>query len=201
QEADGEILCDQRTSDAASKRIAFESLPSLSVKGREEAVDVFRPVQLSEEGASEIVGRLEERRLLRERVETLVTSGTGGVVVLEGDSGIGKSCLVADLIERAVAKGVRTMVATGDAIERSAPYHVWCELFDNLLGLDGLTRRGGAERHVLGVLESNPKLVPFVPLLNPILRLNFHETDASDRVPPLGRALLTRNLLVHLFRC
>ena len=43
--------------------------------------------------------------------------------------------------------------------------------------------------------------MPFAPLLNPVLRLTLPETEWSERVPPRGRALLTRDLLVHLFRC
>jgi tetratricopeptide (TPR) repeat protein len=201
QAAEGDILCDRASFEAASKRITFEPLPPLPVKGRERPVDVFRPSQLSRDSASEILGRVEERRLLRERLEALVSSNKGGVVVLEGDPGIGKSRLIADVIERAVAKGVRTMVATGDAIERSAPYHAWGALFDNLLGLQGFTGRGDAERHIVDLLQSNPRLVPLAPLLNPVLRLNFHETDESQRIPPRGHALFTRDLLVHLFRC
>lgn len=200
QAADGDILCDAASYEAAHKRVAFESLPLLHVQGRAQPVEVFRPVQPSSEGFSEIVGRVEQRRLLRERLEALVSGGSGSVVVLEGDPGIGKSRLVADLIDRAVARGVRTMVVTGDAIERSAPYYVWGALFDNLLGLERLAGRERAERRVMEVLASHPRLVPFAPLLNPVLRLNFRETEESGQIPPRGRALFTRDLLVHLFR-
>jgi class 3 adenylate cyclase len=201
QAAAGDILCDAASFDAASRRLAFESVPPLTLKGRERPVDAFRPVLAAPQRPSEIVGRLEERRLLGARLAALAADARGGVVFLEGDPGIGKSRLVADVIERAIARGIRTMVATGDAIERSAPYHLWCALFDSLLGLDGLTGRGGAERRIVQLLESNPRLVPFAPLLNTVLRLNFHDTDESLLVPPRGRALLTRELLVHLFRC
>jgi class 3 adenylate cyclase/tetratricopeptide (TPR) repeat protein len=201
QAANEEIFCDSATFEGAAKRIEFETLEPVRVKGRQQPVPVYRPIQLLASGPSEIVGRVEERRALRERLETLVTAGRGGVVFLEGDAGIGKSRLVADVIERAVARGVRSMVATGDAIERSAPYHVWRDLFDKLLGLEEVAGRGGAERRVRELLESDARLPPFAPLLNSVLRLNFRETERSQQVPPRGRAELTRELLVHLFRC
>jgi class 3 adenylate cyclase len=196
----GEILCDLPSFEAASSRVAFETLSPVTVKGRGQPVEVFRALEDPAEGPTEIVGRVAERQLLRKRLEALAAGNTGGVTILEGDPGIGKSRLVADLIQRAVAKGIRTMVASADAIERSAPYHVWCGLFDSLLGLEGVAGREGAERRVIELLETNPRLNVFAPLLNPVLRLNFRQTDESERIPPLGRALVTRELLVHLFR-
>ena len=196
----GEILCDLASFEAASSRVAFETLPAVTVKGRGQRVEVFRALEDPAGGPAEIVGRVAERQLLRKRLEALAGANTGGVAILEGDPGIGKSRLVADLIQRAVAKGVRTMVATADAIERSAPYHVWRGLFDSLLGLEDVAGREGAERRVIELLETNPRLVVFAPLLNSVLRLNFRATDESERIPPLGRALVTRELLIHLFR-
>jgi class 3 adenylate cyclase/tetratricopeptide (TPR) repeat protein len=196
----GEILCDLASFEAASSRVAFETLPAITVKGRQRPVEVFRALEVSAGGSAEIVGRVVERQVLRKQLDALAAN-TGGVVILEGDSGIGKSRLVADLIQRAVAKGIRTMVASADAIERSAPYHVWCGLFDNLLGLDAVAGRSGAERRIIELLETKPRLVVFAPLLNPLLNLNFRQTDESERIPPRGRALVTRELLIHLFRC
>jgi class 3 adenylate cyclase len=196
----GEILCDLASFEAASSRVAFETLPAVTVKGRGQRVEVFRALEDPAGGPAEIVGRVAERQLLRKRLEALAAGNIGGVAIVEGDPGIGKSRLVADLIQRAVAKGIRTMVATADAIERSAPYHVWFGLFDSLLGLEGVAGRDGAERRVIELLETNARLVVFAPLLNPVLRLNFRETDESERIPPLGRSLITRELLIHLFR-
>ncbi|HEU5259409.1 MAG TPA: AAA family ATPase [Vicinamibacterales bacterium] len=195
----GEILCDGPSFEVASQRIVFDALAPVRVKGRDRAVDVFRPREMTAHGV-ELVGRHEERRLLRERLDALVRTHVGGVVILDGDPGIGKSRLLADLIERAVGRGVRTIVGAGDAIERSTPYHVWSALFDNLLGLDALTGRGGAERRVMELLDPEPDLQRFAPLLNPVLRLNFRENESTTAMSPRGRAQLTQTLLLHLFR-
>lgn len=197
--ADHEILCDLATVEAAGKRIKFEQLVPIRIKGHEGSVAVSRPAQLST-GSAGIVGRAEERRILADCLRALSTGNDGGVVVLEGDAGIGKSRLVADLVDQTTSYGVRALVATADAIERSAPYHAWREVFDSLLGLEEIAGRGGAERRVLDLLEPDARLLPFAPLLNPVLRLNLRETDQSSRVPPRGRAVLTRELLVYLFR-
>ena len=194
------ILCDLASCEGAATRFQFEALEAIAVKGRQRPVPVFRPISVSTGGPTDIVGRVLERRALRERLETLVRENRGGVVILEGDAGIGKSRLVADGLERAVARGARAIVAAGDDIERSAPYHVWRKVFANLLGFEEMDGREGVERRVLALLESHSELLPFAPLLNPVIGLNLPETERSRLVPPRGRFVLTRDLLVQLFQ-
>jgi class 3 adenylate cyclase/tetratricopeptide (TPR) repeat protein len=197
--AAGDILCDVASFDASRAQIAFETQAFITPKGREVPVEVFRPLEFSAD-SSEMVGRHAERQLLRNRLESLARHNTGGVVILEGEPGIGKSRLVTDVIERAVARGIRTLLAAGDPIERSTAHHVWGALLAKLLGLDATADRGAAERRVMDLLQSDEKLLPFASLLNPILRLALPETDSSRNATPRGRSELTRELLVHLFR-
>jgi class 3 adenylate cyclase/tetratricopeptide (TPR) repeat protein len=197
--ARGDILCDVATFNASSGRVAFEARPAVRVKGREGLVEIFQPIGASIE-SGEIVGRVAERQMLRDRLDVLARSNVGGVVILEGEPGIGKSRLVADAIEQAVAKGVRTMIAAGDSIERSTPYHLCGALIDNLLSIREHGARDEAEHTVRRLLESNPRLLQFASLLNPVLRLSLPGTEASESVTPRGRADLTRELLVHLFQ-
>src|SRR5207249_3758804 len=41
----GEVLCDLASFEAANSRVAFETLPALTVKGRERPVEVFRALE------------------------------------------------------------------------------------------------------------------------------------------------------------
>jgi class 3 adenylate cyclase/tetratricopeptide (TPR) repeat protein len=200
QAAGGDIRCDSASWEAASSRFEFEVLPSIPVKGRERLLASYRPIHQSTSRPSDIIGRPKERRILHGRLEALLTSARRGVVILEGEAGIGKSRLVADLLEQAVARGVRAIVASGDEVERSTHYQVWRALFENLVAFGERADRQGLQRRVLQLLESNADLLPFAPLLNPVLGLNLPETERSVQVPPRGRAVLTRDLLVHLFR-
>ena len=201
QAAAGDILCDPATFEAARRQVEIHPLAALQVKGREEPLDVYRPAAQrrtsTAELSSDIVGRAAERRTLSERLATLATGRGGGLVLLVGEAGMGKSRLVADLAERARELGLHTLIAAGNAVERSAPYHPWRDLFEPLLGLAGLA---GAERErrVRELLEPSPRLSPFAPLLDPVLQLGLAETDRTRNVTPLGRAQLTRDLLVQL---
>src|SRR5262249_1531901 len=83
----GEILCDLSSFETARSGVAFGALAAISVAGREEPVDVFRALDDPAGGPAEIVGRIAERRVLRERLEALAATNAGGVVLLEGDPG------------------------------------------------------------------------------------------------------------------
>jgi predicted ATPase len=70
-------------------------------------------------------------------------------VVVEGEPGIGKSRLLADLLEQAHAHGVRSLTGAGDAIERATPYHAWRPIFADLMGLVGIDDVEERRRRVL----------------------------------------------------
>ena len=161
----------------------------IRVKGREQPVGVFRPLQLSASRPSAIVGRVQERRALRERLEALVAGARGGVVVLEGDAGHWQ-----EPSRRRSHRAGRSRAACGRSwrpATRSSdrrPIIPGPQVFDNLLGFDDVAGRAGLERRVLELLGSEARLLPFAPLLNPVLRLSLPETEWSERVPPRGRA-------------
>src|SRR5579862_6642142 len=56
-------------------------------------------------------------------------SGTGGLVVLEGPAGIGKSRLLAEARAMADALGLTALAARGIDLERDAPFGVAADLF------------------------------------------------------------------------
>lgn len=102
--AESGVLCDQETFVAASRQVRFESVPPITVKGHSEPVVVHRPFaerRSASRAEGRVVGRETERSRLADRLDKLRRDGQGGVIVIEGEAGIGKSRLVADLLERA----------------------------------------------------------------------------------------------------
>jgi class 3 adenylate cyclase len=158
QAAPDTILCDAATHRAALSRLRFQELPAISVKGKTTPVEVYRPVEPTGKphGPRAMLGRIDERAALAERLRAL-EEHTGGLVVIEGEPGIGKSRLLADLLERAHADGVRYLAGAGDPIERATPYHAWRPIFANLMGMvdiDVEERR----RRVLARLQADPEM-------------------------------------------
>ncbi len=78
----------------------------------------------------ELVGRDEERRALRARVEDLA-AGRGGVVVLLGDAGAGKSRLATDALDLATERDAAVLAGRSVPGASPVPYR---PLTEALLG-------------------------------------------------------------------
>ena len=114
----GNVLCGEFTAQAARARVEFERLPSISLKGMVGQVPVYRPQRpapaVPREGA--LFGREAERAALVQALDSQA-SGRGGLVLIEGAAGLGKTMLVADMIHRATVRGV---IALGGPCERNS---------------------------------------------------------------------------------
>lgn len=105
----GEILLDDATRRAARKDLAVEDLGMTTLRGQSRPIRLVR--LLGDTGFQPWrppVGRLIGRRPERARLAGLLdkgTAGPGGALVVEGEAGIGKSRLMADLEQEARAAG------------------------------------------------------------------------------------------------
>jgi DNA-binding SARP family transcriptional activator len=75
-----------------------------------------------------LVGRERERAILQTALETAWT-GTGRVVMVLGEAGIGKSRLVADLAADAARRGGRLLIGHAYQSERGLPFGLWIDAF------------------------------------------------------------------------
>ncbi|MGE3819310.1 MAG: AAA family ATPase, partial [Isosphaeraceae bacterium] len=197
----GNLLCDEETRRDARARIAFETLPLISVKGRTEPVPVFRP--FGEAAAAppprHLFGRRAERARLAGYLDELL-GGVGRVATVEGEAGLGKSRLVADLVEKARARGVLTLVGEADAIEQSTAYYPWRPVFAALLGVERLEDPEVRRRVAWNRLGDDPAIQRLAPLLNAVLPLEFPESDVTAAMSGETRADNTHDLLVRLLQ-
>ena len=208
QAAKDGILCDEGTFEFAKERIEFESLTPIKVKGIEEVVQVFCPLGdvrkdlpwwMTGKTEKSIVGREKERLLLRHKLEQL-KAGVSGVVMICGEAGIGKSCLIENLLLQAQELGVGSLVGAGDAIARSKPYHAWNGVFSHLWDLSFLPDLEAKKRQVLDLLEDEPQWLQKAALLNGVLGLDLPDTEVSAGLVGQPRAEATRDLLVQLLQ-
>jgi class 3 adenylate cyclase/tetratricopeptide (TPR) repeat protein len=215
--AAGEILCDEATRAVAQTRVRFLGLPPMVLKGKDGPTSVFRPVAelpLDPTGPKlpsrpGIVGREAERDWLTARLAELVRGGQGGVVVIEGDAGVGKSRLVEDLVAQAEGLGLRMLIGAADPIAQSTPYAAWREVYRQLLGLgDSTGDLGARQARVRSALDTcdDPRddadsLRGLAPLLNSILPLDLPENALTLAMSGEARADNMRELLVRLLQC
>lgn len=69
---------------------------------------------------SPLIGRAREREAIDDALERL-RAGTGGIVAIEGEPGIGKSRLLAHVAESAAADGCTVLAARASAYEADLP--------------------------------------------------------------------------------
>ena len=101
-----------------------------------------------------LVGRARERDAIAGAVDAL-RSGTGGILELRGEPGIGKSRLLAELASLAAATGSTVLEARASEYEADLPYALWTEALDRHLAEAGarrLSRLGLADPGSLAVL-------------------------------------------------
>jgi len=77
------------------------------------------------------VGRLETIDALRRAYED-ARAGSGGVTLLVGDTGVGKSTLVAQLVEEMRARGTRVLGARAAAVDAPPPYQILHDALEHL---------------------------------------------------------------------
>jgi tetratricopeptide (TPR) repeat protein len=75
------------------------------------------------------VGRLETVDALRRRYED-ARAGTGGVTLLVGDTGVGKSTLVAELVGEMVGRGIRVLEGRAVAADAPPPFQILREALE-----------------------------------------------------------------------
>ncbi|WP_198316747.1 AAA family ATPase [Cystobacter fuscus] len=204
QEARDGILFDEATAQAVGERLLVERLPPVRVKGVAEPVPLFRPGGLAQPRAPRadphaLVGRAAERALLDEALEGFAR-GQGGVHVLEGEAGVGKSSLLTHVARGARARGLRVLSGVADEAENATVYYAWRAVFTAWLGLPPATSAEDRRAALWARLAGDPEAEALAPLLNPVLRLDLPDTERTTHLRDQTRADAKLSLMVRLLR-
>lgn len=79
-----------------------------------------------------LVGRSQELSVLLGRADELL-AGSGGVVLVEGDPGIGKTRLIEEFVESAQWRGIRILTAGHTGVSNLRPYETLREALGALV--------------------------------------------------------------------
>lgn len=180
----GQVLASSAVRKEAGPRIVFRDLTPVLVKGRDEPIPVAEPVAIRAGHAramkgGRFVGRDDEMNQLL-RLLKAVRVGHPRVARIEGEAGVGKSRLAAELASRAAELGFRVLnsdcVSTGGHVA----YLPWQELLRSLLALSEempiesniRTLSAYLGEHIAGGL-------PRLPLLGDVLGLPMADTPTT----------------------
>ncbi len=214
QAAENSILCDEATLRAAgSSTLHFEPKGEIKVKGRSALIPVFAPIGQSDAASTGysiapshshlMVGRDAERAALADALAALDREESR-CIVIEGEAGVGKSCLIEQLSQQVdeANRPVRKITcwrAAADSIQQSTPYHVWRAVFREALQLNGVPVADQGN-HVLAQLESRPDLLALAPLLNVVIPLGIAENSTTSAMAGEARAENTQHLLIGILQ-
>jgi class 3 adenylate cyclase/tetratricopeptide (TPR) repeat protein len=199
----GQLLITSALFDEAIERAALTALGPVQLHGQPEPYPLFSldaarsaptAERLKERLLAPLVGRQPERRQIEERLAQL-RQGRGGNLLIEGEAGIGKSRLAAELIRMAEAEEILILQGSGEAIEQNSAYHAWRPIFQTLFDLTGVEETAVMRSQVLAALQDQPRLLPRAPLLNVVLPLNLPDNELTGQMQGELRAASVRDLL------
>ena len=193
------ILCDEPTYHAAQSRVSFMILPAIQVKGKTKPVAVYRPVREKKAAArsqTDVVGRATERATLTNGLQSLQRGMTPGVILIEGEAGIGKSRLVDDMRQQAREMHLNVVSGAGDAVER-ASYHAWRNIFAELLGVADIRDAEARRQQIEATLEADQR--ERAPLLGAVWGLDW-DNELTAQIAGQVRADNTRKLLLDVLQ-
>jgi class 3 adenylate cyclase/tetratricopeptide (TPR) repeat protein len=205
----GQIVVSGRVASAAAG-FDFRPLGPATLKGLHSPMPVFEVVgeprgrvgrTVHGRRAPAMIGRADELALLSGQLRAL-QRGESSCIIIDGEAAIGKSRLVEELQARAQASGIFTLAGSGDAIERSTPYHAWRPVFRPLFDLREGDERSQAElqAHVLRQLEDDEYVVERAPLLNAVLPMQMADNELTAQMGGEVRAGNTRQVLVRVLQ-
>jgi class 3 adenylate cyclase/tetratricopeptide (TPR) repeat protein len=203
----GAIACDDLIAARAGRRWSFDELPPVRVKGKAGLIRVYRPAgasaasrtrQIAEQQSNTIVGRTAEVARLESALDAL-RSGESRIVLIEGEAGIGKSRLIAELGRLLRASGWIGLLGEGQSIEQQTPYRAWRDIFSSFFELDAVADLAERRAHVQQLVQDiAPELVQRLALLNDLLNLGFPESPLTAALDPALRQESLTGLLITL---
>lgn len=124
--------------------------------------------------SAEFVGREDELELLNQRLHE-AKRGNGGLILVGGESGVGKSRLLSELRTQALVHGIQ-VVNANTIKEGGHPFYLWRDVFKRIMLLVGTVPTVENLRHAsilkpfipdIGTLYSPPINIPNPPVLAP----------------------------------
>jgi tetratricopeptide (TPR) repeat protein len=182
----GQVYVAEVVREQSGEAFTWDQLPDMVVKGKSEPISVFSPTGRARGGARRrtryqlpIVGRRAELEALDAGLAR-AHEGTGSVVGIAAEAGVGKSRLVAEFVRRARRRG--NVVAFGEcqAFGTNTSYFVWREVWRSLLHVDPDEPDDVQARSLEQELAAiDPALAARAPLLDVLLGIAIPDNDLT----------------------
>jgi class 3 adenylate cyclase/tetratricopeptide (TPR) repeat protein len=205
----GQILVSQAAQRWIQDNFRWEALPPIRVKGKSEPVTLFALEDVQQRGAMHLpqpgqmapmVGRQAELAQALQQL-ALAREGQGQILSIMGETGLGKSRLVAEIVHQAAQRGFLSYGGECEATGLNTSYLVWQPIWRSLFGLEGehagTDQLARLERRVAAI---SPALVRRVPLLSAVLNFAIPDNDLTRSFDAKLRKTSLEGLLAECLR-
>lgn len=205
----GQALVNQNVRKATAEEFTWEELPTLLVKGKSQAVTVFRLIGRQERQsirlhepkyALPMVGRASELALIEQKLQTALRSH-GQIVGITAEAGMGKSRLMAEVIRLARMKGMLGYGGECQSYGTSTSYLVWRNIWRGFFHLEpGWSAAEQIDSLERQISEIDTALLPRLPLLGAVLNLQIPDNELTSSFDAKLRKESLESLLVDCLR-
>lgn len=193
------VLVDEPTFQATRGTVDYGAIPmDLTLKGQTQSVPAWTVVQgdHGRRGAGATAGRAAEVAMLRRLWSEMADGEDSTAVIVEGDSGSGKTSLALDLRRHIESAGGLFRTGSAGATDRDTPFSAFRRLVAGLLGVaPGMTlaqRRDAVLAHIPDPLRDR------APLLDAVFPSGLDDTALTADLSGTARARAIETVLVEL---
>ena len=182
-----------------SGRFRMTSAGTFALKGVREPVAAVR---VEDQAGGAIPAELFGRRNATDQLDHTIRrarDGSGGMVLVVGDAGIGKSVLATWSVSHAAAMGVRCVIGECDLTEAASPYFALRPILRALVGGSPSDSVDTLQAKLAAWLASIDRS-EFAPIFNALLPLQLADTPTTEQLRGQTRAEVLIDLLVELVR-
>ncbi|HKZ19102.1 MAG TPA: adenylate/guanylate cyclase domain-containing protein [Acidimicrobiia bacterium] len=198
----GMIYSTSSVLDRSSTLFRAEPLEPFKVKGKDQPVTAYavqeetgvRPPELEHE--LPFHGRNAELEMLVSIVTTCAAIGRGGMMTLTGETGVGKSRLISEVIER--CPGLATLLIQAEPNGRENAYWALRDPLRRVVGIERGSQAAMAEGLRSRIAAIAPDLMGALPLLGDALHIEIPDTPDTSAIDPQFRPERTADAVIKL---
>ncbi len=183
------VICDPSTEHAARGMMAFEQQDVLQLSGLGDAVPVYRPLAVEPVAAKGVamIGRESELRQLQEAFAK-TKAHSKRLVVVQGESGIGKTTLVTAFIDELRRQGNPATYVSAQRDDQRTAMLAWRQVLEALVGSPAHGDGEGVYQAIRDRVPAGTDLANSLPLLGDVLAIDIEQTERTVHLKDAHRA-------------
>lgn len=201
----GKIYASESICQHTKNEVVYKKLKKIKVKGKKELVLVYEPQRIKRQYSLRkikelpLVGRSNELNKLS-KLFSEVKTGSGRIVSVIGEAGIGKSKLIYEF-KKQIVNNIYILEGRGIEYLSTSPYLVLKDILKNLLRIDENDTKDASAKKLLNFIKGThySSLLRIIPFLKYFLGLSlsrdnynrFESMQPKDRVRLINEAILT----------